>query len=57
MPQKQQNAKSKYTIFMKRTKTSPWIRAFSTDNREYAIRLTKQYERDYPNSQIELIQE
>lgn len=57
MPQKLQKRKSNYSVCMKRSPTSPWVKIYSTGDRSEAIRLFNKYSRDYPNSEVDLLEE
>lgn len=57
MPQKLQKRKSNYSVCMKRSPTSPWVKIYTTGDRDYALRLVNKYSRDYPNSEVDLLEE
>lgn len=57
MLQKPQKRKSNYSVCMKRSPNSPWVKIYSTGDRSEAIRLFNKYSRDYPHSEVDLLEE
>lgn len=57
MPQKLQKRKSSYSLCMRRSPSSPWVKIYTTSDRDYVQRLLRKYTRDYPDSDVQILEE